>query len=132
MNGGSSWIVWLGLLSAVIFLCSAAAVPFLAARIPEDYFLRERSRRSPLRQRWPLLYGALWAGRNILGLVLLIAGIVMLFVPGQGILTVVVGLTLLDFPGKRRIERALIRRKAVSRALNWLRRRRGRPPLQVP
>jgi hypothetical protein len=132
LNDGESWLLWIGLLSALVFVSSAAAVPLLAARIPDDYFLRDPSQRSLLRNRRPLLRGALRAGRNILGGILLLSGIVMLFLPGQGVLTVLAGLTLLEFPGKRRIERALIRKKAVHRSLNWLRERRGQPPLKLP
>lgn len=128
----SDWLLWIGAISAVVFVCSAAAVPFLVSRIPEDYFLRKPGERSSWRRRRPLLHGTLRIGGNVLGLLLLLAGIALLFIPGQGILTILAGLTLLEFPGKRRLERALIRRKAVLRAINWIRGRRGAPPLKVP
>jgi hypothetical protein len=53
-------------------------------------------------------------------------------VPGQGLLTIAVGLILLDFPGKFRLERWLATRRSVWRSLNWLRRRAGSKPLQMP
>lgn len=56
----------------------------------------------------------------------------MLVLPGQGLVTILAGLLLLDFPGKFKLERALVRQPAVMNALNWIRVRRGRPPLQVP
>jgi len=127
-GGGASLPVWLGTVSAVVFADSAAAVPYLAARIPADCFLRERGEKFGWQSKRPLLYGLLRIGRNFLGALLLLAGIVMLFVPGQGIITMFLGLTLLEFPGKLRFEKALIRRRAVSRALNWMRRRKGRRP----
>ena len=43
-----------------------------------------------------------------------------------------IGLLLLEFPGKRRIELALVRRPQIAEALNWLRRKTGHPPLEPP
>jgi hypothetical protein len=64
--------------------------------------------------------------------VLVVAGLVMLVVPGQGLLTIVVGLMLLDFPGKYRLERWLATRPKVWQSINWLRRRAGYEELQRP
>ena len=115
-----------------VFACSAAAVPFFVSRIPEDYFLRTGGRRSEWGRKRPLLHGVLRVGRNALGLLLVAAGGVMLFVPGQGLLAILAGLMLLEFPGKRRLEGALVRRPAVSGSMNWMRKRRGVPPLKIP
>jgi hypothetical protein len=68
--------------------------------------------------------------KNLLGLVLVLAGIAMMLLPGQGLLTVFVGLLLLEFPGKHRLERRLIGWGPIYRAINRLRRRAGRPPLE--
>ena len=70
--------------------------------------------------------------KNLLGIVLLIAGLAMLLVPGQGLLTIVVGMLLIDFPGKFRVERWLVTRRQVWRSINWLRKRAGRPVLNSP
>ena len=64
--------------------------------------------------------------------VLVLAGLIMLVVPGQGLLTLAVGLVLVDFPGKYRLERWLVTRPPVWRAINWLRKRAGREPLERP
>ncbi|MEJ2320993.1 MAG: PGPGW domain-containing protein, partial [Gammaproteobacteria bacterium] len=69
--------------------------------------------------------------RNIIGLPVLLAGLLMLFLPGQGLLTVMIGLAIMVYPGKFRAERWLVRRQGVLRALNWMRKRRGVPPLDV-
>jgi hypothetical protein len=53
-------------------------------------------------------------------------------VPGQGVLTMLAGVFLVDFPQRRRLERALIRRPSVLPQLNRLRARFGRPPLHPP
>ena len=70
--------------------------------------------------------------KNVGGWLFILAGTVMLVLPGQGIITMVVGVMLIDFPGKFRLERWLAARRPLMRALNWMRRRAGRPPLQVP
>jgi uncharacterized membrane protein YbaN (DUF454 family) len=65
-------------------------------------------------------------------LVLLVAGVLMLVLPGQGLLTVFIALVLLDFPGKFRFERWLVQRRSVGRALQWMRRHGGAPPFEIP
>jgi len=70
--------------------------------------------------------------KNALGAVLLLAGIAMLVLPGQGIITVLVALSLLEFPGKRALELRLISQRQVSGVINWIRTRSGRTPLIIP
>ena len=125
----------LGFLSAAAFVGGLLALPWLAARVPEDYFLGERppppvSRRTG-RPRRPAAVFALRVLRNLAGVGLIAAGAAMLVLPGQGVLTILAGLLLTDLPGKRRLEKAIVRRRLALRALNALRRRRGAPPLRV-
>ena len=68
-------------------------------------------------------------GKNLLGAILLAGGLIMLFVPGQGLLTMAMGLLLLDYPGKFALERRVARQRSVQSGLNWLRARAGAPPL---
>jgi hypothetical protein len=56
----------------------------------------------------------------------------MLLLPGQGILTILIGLMLLDFPGKRRLERRLVQQPSVWRAINWMRAKAHQPALELP
>ena len=44
---------------------------------------------------------------------------------------ILVGLIFLDFPGKFALERRLARQPPVFRALNWIRARAGRKPLEM-
>jgi hypothetical protein len=71
--------------------------------------------------------------KNVAGVALVLVGIVLSFpgIPGQGILTILVGLMLTDLPGVRKLERALARRRSVRRALDTIRVRFGREPLKV-
>ena len=59
-------------------------------------------------------------------------GLAMLVLPGQGIWSILIGLSLINFPGKYQVERALVSRPTVHRSLNWVRRRAGCPHLRVP
>ncbi len=53
----------------------------------------------------------------------------MLVLPGQGIITLLVGLMLLEFPGKQRLLQRVLGQRQVLRAVNRLRQRAGRGPL---
>ncbi|MCY4600217.1 MAG: hypothetical protein OXF27_09900 [Acidobacteria bacterium] len=125
-------LVALFVISLVMFLGSLALIPVLLVRMPADYFARSESPFASWRRRHPLAGSALQAARNLLGFVLLLAGLAMLVLPGQGIITVLVALTLLNFPGKRRLELWIIRRRQVRSAIDWVRRRAGRAPLVIP
>ena len=132
MFGISANIVgWFALVSLATFVISGVALPWLMTRLPEDYFLdTDRA----VRPRWPRQRALYWAWRllkNLLGVVLLLAGFVMLFTPGQGVLTILAGLWLMDLPGKRRCERHLIGRPNVLASVNWIRQKSGKPPFQV-
>ncbi|MCC5805632.1 MAG: hypothetical protein JJU00_04815 [Opitutales bacterium] len=105
-------------------------IPLLIVRMPADYFIREKVPLWPgLR---PELRMALFAAKNLLGGILLLGGLAMLVLPGQGALTILVGIMLLNFPGKWRLERWLIRRRAIHRMMNWIRAKRHRPALHIP
>lgn len=126
--------VWLGIiLSLALFLGSLALLPFLASWIPEDYFMSSKRRKKTEYKRgfW-FVRKILFLLKNLLGLILFLAGLLMLVTPGQGILTLFLALIFLNFPGKRRLEFALIRRPAIYRGINILRRMRKKKPLQLP
>ena len=124
-------IGWFAVASLVTFVGSAIALPWLLTRLPEDYFLKTDRAARP---SWPRHRALYWTWRllkNLLGAVLLLAGFVMLVVPGQGVLTILAGLWLMDLPGKRRWERSLIGRPKVLASVNWIRQKSGKPPFQV-
>ncbi len=68
--------------------------------------------------------------KNAVGTMLLAAGIAMLVLPGQGILTILAALALLNFPGKRTLEMWILHRPSILRTVNWLRRRAHQEPLE--
>lgn len=122
------WLVGVSIASAIGTLL---LVPILIARVRPDYFLHEAASPDAWSGRHPILRVTIKVGKNLLGAGLLVAGIWMLVLPGQGILTILIGVMLLDFPGKRRLELSMVRRRGVLRAINWIRRRADRAPLQV-
>ncbi len=118
--------------SVLFAIGSLFLVPYIVVRIPSDYFVAPRRRESRFHKLHPVLYVLVIGLKNVVGMVLLIAGLAMLVLPGQGLLTMLVGLMLLDFPGKFRLERWFLSRAAVLAGVNWIRRRAGRPELVVP
>jgi hypothetical protein len=121
---------WLGVFSAASVVAAILFGPLLAARIPVDYFAGA-VRPHPVR-RHPVLHWTLRVVKTALGVVCIPAGIAMIALPGPGILTILLGVMLLEFPGKFRLERAIVRKPFVLKALNALRRRAGAPPLIPP
>ena len=116
----------------VMFIGSTVVVAWLVLRLPATYFC-DADPRDPWGGRHP---GLRWIGllvKNLLGILLVVLGGIMALpvIPGPGILMLVLGVILLDFPGKRRLEQWLVRRTKVLRAMNRLRQRYGKPPLVV-
>jgi hypothetical protein len=125
----SAPLLWLFALSLVSFVGSLIAIPVILIRLPSDYF-DERYPRAWLRDHHPILRFAAHVLKNAAGVIFILGGLAMLVLPGQGLLTIVIGLSLMDFPGKRALERRLLSRPRVLRAINHLRQRFDRPPLR--
>lgn len=131
LSGHQELLILLGAVSVVTFLASLIVVPWLIVRIPHDYFDLEARHITVWAHRHPVLRWAALIAKNLLGLLLLCMGVAMLVLPGQGLLTILIGLVLLNFPGKYRLERRLVRWEPLWRSVNWLRRRAGRPELVI-
>jgi hypothetical protein len=118
------------LLFVVTFSISLAIVSVVVVKIPADYF-KEDHPRVVLPDKHPAIRFLAVIGKNLLGVLLVALGIVLSLpgVPGQGILTILLGIMLLDFPGKRKLERKLVSRPQVLNAINKLRQRFGKPSL---
>ncbi len=119
-------LVWVSWLSAALFVVSLAIIPWLIARAPSNLFLRKPSRR---RGPWSLLSKLV---RNLFGVLLVVAGVLMLVLPGQGVLTMLLGLALLDAPGKDALIERVVQKPAIWRALQHIRQRAGQPPFERP
>jgi hypothetical protein len=120
-----------GLLIFVItFAVNLAIVSVVLVKIPANYFKKSYSG-GFLKDRSPVIRALGIIGKNVLGLLLVVVGILLSLpgVPGQGILTILLGIMLLDFPGRRWLELKLVSRPKVFRTINQLRHRFGKPPL---
>jgi hypothetical protein len=112
------------------FVGSIAITIIVLVRLPADYFV------DPKPPPWfpslpPIVRLLLNVLRTIVGVAMIALGVVMSLpgVPGQGVLTIVLGVMLAEVPGKRRVERWLIGRSSVRGAIDRVRARFGRPPL---
>ncbi len=127
----SWWQVLFGaLLFVVTFVVSSAIVSFVLVKLPANYFHSSHDREF-LVHRHPVLRGIGIVAKNVLGFVLVVLGVVMAVpgVPGPGVLSILLGIMLLDFPGKRALETRIVGRPRVNGAVNALRARFGKPPL---
>jgi hypothetical protein len=131
VSGHQQLLVWAGIISLTVFIFSLLSLPWLVAQIPEDYFLPKKRQPTQWKQLHPVIRLLALMGKNLIGYGLIVAGLLMLFLPGQGILTLVMGLLLVDYPGKFRLERKLVKIPAVLNSLNWLRRKAKKPPLVI-
>ncbi|MBN1551942.1 hypothetical protein JW979_10750 [bacterium] len=122
---------WLASSSMVVFIATLIVVPLLVVRIPSDYFLHARHQRPVIIIRNQMTRLVLKIGRNVLGFVFVIAGFILLLLPGQGILTILAGIMLMNFPGKDRLVLWIVSRGPVLRSINWLRRRARKESLTL-
>jgi hypothetical protein len=130
-------LTWRGVLFGtalfvITFTLNLAVVSFVLVKLPAAYF-HESYSRAMWEDRHHLVR---WSGmilKNLVGVVMVALGIVMSLpgVPGQGLLTILLGLIMLDIPGKRPIEARLIRRPQVLNAINRLRAKFDKPPLVI-
>ena len=124
------------LIGAAIFLGSfflnLAIVSVILVKLPADHFNKKRKTEFWSGPR-PALNAAKVIGKNIAGVLLVALGVVLSLpgVPGQGLLTILLGIMLLDFPGRERLEQKLLSRPAIVNTINGLRKRFGKPPLEL-
>ena len=123
---------WALALSTVMFVGGLVLMPILIIRMSADYFLHPEPSSESWRSRHPALRISILVIKNVLGVILLLAGLAMLVLPGQGIITILVALSLLNFPGKRSLEMRIVRWGPVLQTINWIRTQARRPPLVVP
>lgn len=129
----SDLLFLLGSLSIFILIISVFMMVLVISFLPEDYFKSENRNliSSVQNSRYPLLKLLVLITKNFFGVLLLLSGILMLVLPGQGILTIITGLVFMDYPGKYKFERKLLRQKGVINSINWIRSRLSKPSLKV-
>jgi len=129
LEGREVLLAVLGGLSLLTFAGSLIVVPLVLVRLPEDYLRQE----DKMTQHWPKPVAvAFLTFKNALGGLFLLGGTAMLVLPGQGLLTIFVGLLLLDFPRKRFLIHRTLGSRRIFHNINRLRARFGKPKLKPP
>jgi len=123
MSNATPWIaVAIGVASLAMVLGSAWGAKRFIVNAPPDYFVRPPPRRTATAR----------VLRVLIGVPIVLAGVAMLVLPGQGVLTIVLGLLVLDLPIQRRVAKWLVAKPAVYRTISAWRSAAGRPPLEMP
>ena len=120
--------MWVGLImfSVIAFVGTLIAIPAILIRLPPDYF-KNHHHKPWFANHHPVIRTLGLLIKNIAGIIFLLAGIAMLFLPGQGLLTMLLGILFIDFPGKHRLEQKLIQHPQVLKAINAFREKAGKP-----
>jgi Putative transmembrane protein (PGPGW) len=121
-------IIGLTVASVIGFIGSLIAIPLILVRLPADYF-DMRTPRHWMKDHHPVLRLFGLFVKNVVGIVFLLAGIAMLFLPGQGLLTMLIGISLMDFPRKRELEAKLVGQPTLLGVINAMRHKFDKPPL---
>ena len=131
-----SSLTWRSVLIGVLvfvgtFLLNLGIVSVILVKLPKDHFKSDKSKRVTGSNATVRVLKAI--GKNVAGWLLIALGIVLSLpgVPGQGLLTVLLGLMLVDFPGKHHLEQKLLSRPAIINSINGLRGRFGKPALEL-
>lgn len=122
----------LGSFSLALLVVTIVALPLIIMSLPEDYFLSKRRQPARKLRKYPIAWAALSVLRNALGILLILAGVAMLVLPGQGMICILIGLAISNFPGKFALERRIVGQAAVGSTLNKIRKLTGKPPLRIP
>ena len=124
-------LITLGILSIIMFSGTIVAIPIILNRLPSNYFQHD------LEHKWMEDYHPIFRNiglivKNTVGLIFLLAGMAMLVLPGQGLLTIVIGVSLIDFPGKLKLEHKLLTQPMIFQAMNSIRTKCSKPPFDSP
>ena len=123
-------LIWFAVSSVFMFVGTLVAIPIILMRLPADYF-DIRIPRPWMENHHPVLRLIGHIVKNVVGAIFLFAGFLMIFLPGQGVLTMLIGLSLIEFPGKRRVEAKIVGQSTVLSTINAMRTKFSKPPLII-
>lgn len=124
-----AYILWLATISLFVFIFSLISIKWLVALIPTNYFIKKNMVKS--KKSYSFIWLISVIVKNLIGYTLILGGLLMLVLPGQGLFTILMGLVLSNYPGKYNIERRFISIPSVLRTVNWLRKKSNKPPLEI-
>jgi hypothetical protein len=126
-------VLWAaGASSLLIFLATLIGLPFIIIKLPENYLVSPKDHSLRKYVRGTALDLPYRIAKNLLGWMLILTGLAMLVLPGQGLLAIVVGLSLIKFPGKQKTIRTIVHQENVLKSANWIRAKAGKAPLERP
>lgn len=118
-------------ISVSLLIISIAVIPWIVIKIPQNYFHEHYRVRAAKQSNHPLIAQFFTGLKNVIGFLFVVLGVLMLVLPGQGILTILMGLFMMNFPGKYRLERKIVSAPKVLQSLNWIRAKANKPPLML-
>ena len=128
-NAYKNLILWFGSISLFVFLFSLLSIKWLVSLIPEDYFINKKD--SKIKKNNILIWYIVLVFKNLIGYSLILGGIMMLVLPGQGLFTIIIGLMMSNYPGKYSLEKKFIAIPTILKSINWLRRKSNKPPIRI-
>lgn len=120
---------WIGLASVAMFFGSILLAWFMIVHLPSDYFTNPDSRKNQSGN--PLVYWVRLLAANLFGLALLVAGLIMIFTPGQGVMFIILGIAVMNFPGKKKLLRRMLSNQKTLQVINRIRHKAGKQPLKT-
>ncbi|MCG9128477.1 hypothetical protein JT359_12820 [Candidatus Poribacteria bacterium] len=116
------------IISVSSILLSIIGCTALITFLPSDYFTESKQGKHI---NSLFLRVVISTSKNLIGGILVILGLLLSVpgIPGQGLLTIFAGIILSDFPGKKKLARKIIQKKAVYFAANKIRQQFKRSPL---
>ena len=128
-----STVFWmLGGASLILFIGTIFALPLIIIYLPSRFFNPGPNPPGQAAEKLSTARLVLIVAKNIVGAVLILAGLVMLVLPGQGLVTLLIGLLLVNFPGKRRLICRLLQQPKILAFINRIRTAANRPPVDPP
>ena len=101
-----------------VFVAGLVVVRWLLVSLPCDHFIKSEPQRT----------GFVRVARQVGGVVLVLLGVLMLVLPGPGIVTIALGVALFDSAKKHEVLRKILSGKRVREALDDLRARAKKGP----
>lgn len=131
---GPNFILLIILLTTAVSITYFIVLSYIITQMDKRYFIRNKLSAGDLSEPPDLTSMNSWVNyliniiKIIVGICLFLCGLVMLVLPGQGLITMLIGLSLIPFPGKKAIEQNLLSRKSVKTSLNWIRIKANKDP----
>ncbi|WP_223897583.1 PGPGW domain-containing protein [Sulfurovum sp. TSL1] len=124
-------LFWSTLVSIISVIASILLIPWIVTKIPADYFTHPKRQKLLWGDQPKIVRFIFILLKNIIGVMLVLGGIALLFLPGQGILTILIGLLIMDFPYKYKFEIWIIKHTFLLNSINKLRSKAKKRPLVI-